>query len=108
MAGYKKMLVLLDLSEDSEQVVAAGSRHRGALECGHGAAARGRVRAGRAHGRVADADRADRGRADLARARERLRELIARSIRCPSATARVEAGNTKAEILRVAEEERPI
>mgnify|MGYP001549465092 FL=1 len=42
----------------------------------------------------------------IKRARTRLDELIAR-LRLPRTAARVEAGNTKAEILRVAREERP-
>ena len=42
----------------------------------------------------------------IERAREQSRQLSSRAWRLPRATARVEAGNTKAEILRVAEEER--
>ena len=103
MAGYKKILALLDLSQDSEQVAIAGR------------------------------DMAAHSNADLVvlhvvdfvpvepmgeslmptaqiedelikRAREKLTDLIAR-LALPRATGRVEIGNTKAGILRVADEE---
>jgi universal stress protein A len=104
MAGYRKILALLDLSQDSEQVAMAGR------------------------------DMAANSNADLVflhvvefvpveplgeslmptaqiedelinRAREKLNGLIARLVP-PRATGRVEVGNTKAGILRVADEER--
>jgi universal stress protein A len=103
MAGYKKILTLLDLSQDSEQVVMAGR------------------------------DMAAQSNADLVvlhvvdfvpveplgeslmptaqieddlikRARHKLNDLITR-LALPRATGRVEVGNTKAGILRVADEE---
>src|ERR1700729_3023944 len=103
MARYKKLLVLLDLSEDSEQVAVAG------------------------RDLAADSDAATvvlhvvefvpvepLGESLMPtaqiedelmnRARGSIGELIAR-LALPRATGRVEAGNTKAEILRVAEEE---
>ncbi len=57
------------------------------------------------HGRNADADGANRGESGAARSRAKLDELIAR-LGLARATGRVETGNTKAEILRVAGEER--
>jgi universal stress protein A len=103
MPGYQKVLVLLDLSDDSEQVAIAGR------------------------------DMAAHSNADMValhvvefipvepmgeslmpsvqvevelvkRARERLTELV-RRLELPRTTCRVEAGNTKSEILRVAAEE---
>jgi hypothetical protein len=61
MPGYKKLLVLLDLSEDSEQVAIAGRDLGRAFECRDGHVACRGIRAGRTHGRVADAERANRG-----------------------------------------------
>src|ERR1700733_14459684 len=103
MARYKKLLVLLDLPEDSEQVAVAG------------------------RDLAADSDAATvilhvvefvpvepLGESLmptlqiedelLKRAREKLGELVTR-LRLPRATWRVESGNTKAQILRVAKEE---
>jgi universal stress protein A len=103
MAGYKKLLVLLDLSRDSEQVAIAG-RDLAAYSnaeivvlhvvefvpvepLGESLMPTGEIEDGL-----------------ISRARSSLSELIAR-LRLPRATGRVEAGNTKAEILRVADEE---
>jgi universal stress protein A len=103
MARYKKLLVLLDLSEDSEQVAVAG------------------------RDLAADSDAATvilhvvefvpvepLGESLmptlqiedelLKRAREKLGELVTR-LGLTRATWRVESGNTKAQILRVAKEE---
>ena len=103
MAGYKKLLVLLDLSRDSEQVAIAG-RDLAAYSnaeivvlhvvefvpvepLGESLMPTVQIEDGL-----------------IKRARETLSEFIAR-LALPRATGRVEAGNTKAEILRVADEE---
>jgi universal stress protein A len=103
MAAYKKLLVLLDLSRDSEQVAIAG----------RDLAAYSKAEIVFLHvvefvpveplgeslmPTVQIEDELSK------RARESLSELIAR-LALPRATWRVEAGITKAEILRVAEEE---
>jgi universal stress protein A len=103
MAGYRKILVLLDLSESSDQVAVAG----------------------REQAEYSDASMVLLHVVDfvpvepmgesliptmqiedalLKRSREKIDGLIAR-LALPRANGRVEAGNTKAEILRVAEEE---
>jgi universal stress protein A len=103
MAGYKKLLVLLDLSRDSEQVAMAG-RDLAAYSnaeivvlhvvefvpvepLGESLMPTVQIEDGL-----------------IKRARATLSEFIAR-LALPRATGRVEAGNTKAEILRVADEE---
>jgi universal stress protein A len=103
MAGYKKLLVLLDLSRDSEQVAIAG-RDLAAYSnaeivvlhvvefvpvepMGESLMPTGQIEEGL-----------------ISRARESVSAFIAR-LALPRATGRVEAGNTKAEILRVADEE---
>ena len=104
MAGYKKLLVLLDLSEGSEQVAIAG-----------------RDMAAHSNASVIVLHVVEYVPVDplgeslmptaqiedelINRSREQLRGLITR-LGLTNATARVEAGNTKSEILRVAEEER--
>jgi universal stress protein A len=102
MAGYKKLLVLLDLSQDSEQVAVAG----------RDMAAYSNAEMVLLHvvefvpveplgeSLMPTAQIEDEL---VKRAREGLSGLIAR-LALPRATARVEAGNTKAEILRVADE----
>lgn len=103
MAGYKKLLVLLDLSEDSEQVAIAGrdmAAHSNASmvvlhvvefvpvePLGESLMPTAQIEDELIH-----------------RSRERLGTLIAR-LGLTNAKGRVEAGNTKSEILRVAEEE---
>src|SRR5262249_41305115 len=103
MAAYRKVLVLLDLSERSEQVVSAArdltAHSNPSLVLLH----------------VVEYVPAEPLGGSLIpttpiqpqldqRGRYRLNDLIAR-IGVTGVTARVEAGNTKAEILRVAEEE---
>jgi universal stress protein A len=104
MAGYRKLLVLLDLSKDSEQVAIAGrdlaAYSSAAMVVLHvvefvpveplGESLMPTVQ-------IEDEL--------IKRSRESLSALIAR-LELPRATGRVEAGNTKSEILRVAEEER--
>jgi universal stress protein A len=103
MTGYKKVLVLLDLSEASAQVAAAG---RSLAACSNAALVVLHVvdfvpvepmgESLMPTGQI-EADLMDR-------ARSKLNELMART-GLANAKVRVEAGNTKAEILRVAEEE---
>ena len=104
MAGYKKVLVLLDLSESSDQVAMAGrdlaAYSDAAMVILH----------------VVDFVPVEPLGESLIptvqiedellkRSREKIDALIAR-LALPRAAGRVETGNTKAEILRVAEEER--
>ena len=104
MAGYKKLLVLLDLSKGSEQVAIAG-RDMAALSNASivvlhvvefvpveplGESLMPTVQ-------IEDEL--------ISRSREQLGEFITR-LGLSRATGRVEAGNTKSEILRVAEEEK--
>jgi universal stress protein A len=102
MAAYKKILVLLDLSEDSEKVAVAG-----------------RDMAAHSNAEVVVLHVVEFVPAEpigesmmptvqiendlIARARTKLAALATR-LALPRATTRVEAGNTKAEILRVAKE----
>jgi universal stress protein A len=103
MPGYQKLLVLLDLSDDSEQVAIAG----------RDLAAYSQARIVALH--VVEFIPAEPMGESLMptvqieeelikRSNERLKELAAR-LGLEGATLRVEAGNTKAEILRVAQEE---
>jgi universal stress protein A len=104
MPGYKKILVLLDLSEDSEQVAVAA---RDMAEYSQGSMLALHVvefvpvePLGESLMPTAQIED------DLVkRSREKLSAFIAR-LALPRATGRVEAGNTKSEILRVAEEEK--
>jgi len=103
MARYKKLLVLLDLSEDSEQVAVAGrdlaAHSNASMVVLHvvefvpveplGESLMPTVQ-------IEDEL--------INRSRARLSEFIAR-LGLTNATGRVEAGNTKSEILRVAEQE---
>jgi universal stress protein A len=103
MAGYKKLLVLLDLSQDSEQVAIAGrdlaAYSNASMVVLHvvefvpveplGESLMPTVQI---EGELID------------RSRARLNEFITR-LGLTRASGRVEAGNTKAEILRVAEQE---
>ncbi len=107
MAAYKKLLVLLDLSDDSDRVFIAGrdlAAHSGAaIPALHGVAY---TPVNEPPGESVDPDAADRAR-DLAKPRAGAslgRALIARH-GAANARGRVEIGNTKAKILRVAEEE---
>ena len=104
MPGYKKILVLLDLSEDSEQVAVAA---RDLAEYSQASMLALHVvefvpvePLGESLMPTAQIED------DLVkRSREKLTAFIAR-LALPRATGRVEAGNTKSEILRVAEEEK--
>ena len=103
MAGYKKLLVLLDLSEDSEQVAIAGrdmAAHSNAsmivLHVVEFVPVEPLGESLMPTAQIEDEL--------INRSRERLGALITR-LGLTNATGRVEAGNTKSEILRVAEEE---
>jgi len=105
MAAYKKVLVLSDLSEGSEQVVIAGrdlAAYSNAelllLHVVEFAPVDPLGESMMMTAQVADEL--------VERSRDSLSELI-RRLRLVRATARVECGNTKAEILRVAAEVRP-
>jgi universal stress protein A len=104
MAGYKKLLVLLDLSEGSEQVAIAGrdmAAHSNAsvivLHVVEYVPVEPLGESLMPTAQIEDEL--------INRSREQVRGLITR-LGLTNATARVEAGNTKSEILRVAEEER--
>ena len=103
MAGYKKLLVLLDLSEDSEQVAIAArnmAAHSNAsmivLHVVEFVPVEPLGESLMPTAQIEDEL--------INRARARLGALITR-LGLTKATGRVEAGNTKSEILRVAEEE---
>ena len=102
MQRYKKILVLLDLSAASEQVAIAGRDL--AESCGaelvilHVVEFMPMEPMGESLMPSVDIDAAL-----IQRSREKLDSLVAR-LKLERATARVESGNTKAEILRVAEE----
>jgi universal stress protein A len=105
MAGYKKLVVLLDLSEGSEQVAIAArdlaAYSNAALLFLHVvdfAPAEPLGESMMPTARIEDEL--------IERARASLNEFIQR-LALTKATLRVEAGNTKAEILRVATEEKP-
>lgn len=103
MPGYKKLLVLLDLSEDSEQVAVAGRNlaaySSAALVVLHVVEFVPVEPLGESLMPTAQIEDEL-----IKRARTKLSELLAR-LALPSSAGRVEAGNTKAEILRVADEE---
>jgi universal stress protein A len=103
MAGYKKLLVLLDLSEDSEQVAIAGrdmAAHSNAsmivLHVVEFVPVEPLGESLMPTAQIEDEL--------INRSRERLGAFITR-LGLTNATGRVEAGNTKSEILRVAEQE---
>ena len=105
MTGYKKLLVLLDLSEGSEQVAIAGrdlaAYSNASLLLLHVVEYTPVEPLGESMMLAVQVED------DLVkRSRESLNELI-RRLGLERATGRVETGNTKAEILRVAAEEQP-
>ena len=104
MPGYKKILVLLDLSDDSEQVAIAArdlAAHSSAsmllLHVVEFVPVEPLGESLMPSAQIEDAL--------IQRSREKLDALIER-LALPRSLGRVESGNTKAEILRVAEEER--
>jgi len=103
MTGYKKLLVLLDLSQDSEQVAIAGRTQAAysnasvvALHVVEFVPVEPMGESLMPTAQIEDEL--------IDRAQEKLSALVTR-LALPRATSRVEAGNTKAEILRVAKEE---
>jgi len=104
MPGYKKLLVLLDLSDDSEQVAVAA---RDLAACSKADIAALHVVEFVPAEPMSESLMPTLQIEDelIERSREKLNELAAR-IGLAGAALRVEAGNTKSEILRVAEEER--
>ena len=104
MLRYKKILVLLDLSDDSEQVAIAArdlvDHSNASMLALHVVEFVPVEPLGESLMPTAQIED------DLIkRSREKLDALIAR-LALPRAVGRVESGNTKAEILRVAEEEK--
>jgi universal stress protein A len=103
VAGYKKLLVLLDLSEDSERVAVAGrdlaAYSNAAMTLMHVVEYIPLEPLGEA---MMPAPEIENELAD--RARRTLTDLVAR-LALPRTNCRVESGNTKAEILRAAKEE---
>jgi universal stress protein A len=104
MAGYKKILVLLDLSQDSEQVAAAArdlaAYSQASMLALHVVEFVPVEPLGESLMPTAQIEDEL-----IKRSREKLDEFIAR-LALPRTTGRVESGNTKSEILRVAEEEK--
>ena len=103
MGGYKKLLVLLDLSEDSEQVAIAARNLAGysnasmvALHVVEFVPVEPLGESLMPTAQIEDEL--------IKRAREKLNDLVAR-LALPRTLGRVEVGNTKAGILRVADEE---
>ena len=104
MPGYQKLLVTLDLSDDSEQVAIAGRNLAAYSNAGIVALHVVEFVPVEPMGEslmptVQIEDEL------IKRSQEKLRDLASR-FGLGTAALRVEAGNTKAEILRVAEEER--
>jgi universal stress protein A len=103
MARYKKLLVLLDLSEDSEQVAIAGrdlaAYSNASMVVLHVVEFVSVEPLGESLMPTVQIEDEL-----INRSRARLDEFIAR-FGLTNATGRVEAGNTKSEILRVAEQE---
>jgi universal stress protein A len=104
MAAYRKILVLLDLSEGSEQVFAAGrdmaAHSNAAIVALHVVEYLPAEPLGESLMPITQIETSL-----TERARALLSDLVSR-LGTASTSARVEIGNTKAEILRVAEEER--
>ena len=104
MAAYRKILVLLDLSEGSERVFAAGrdiaAHSNAAIVALHVVEYLPAEPLGESLMPITDIETSL-----TEHARTLLSDLVSR-LGTASTSARVEIGNTKAEILRVAEEER--
>ena len=104
MPGYKKILVLLDLSDDSEQVAIAArelaAHSNASMLLLHVVEFVPVAPLGESLMPSAQIENAL-----IQRSREKLDALIGR-LALPRSVGRVKSGNTKAEILRVAEEEK--
>ncbi len=104
MTGYQKVLILSDLSDDGDRVITAGRDI--AAHSNASIVALHVVEFAPVEPMGETLLPSMQIEADLAeRSRQRLDELIAR-LALPRTKSRVEIGNTKAEILRVAAEER--
>jgi universal stress protein A len=103
MAGYRKLLMLLDLSDDSEQVAIAG---RDLAAYSNASVVALHVVEFVPVEPMGESLMPAMAIEDelIKRSHEKLNQLAAR-LGLATATLRVEAGNTKAESLRVAEEE---
>jgi universal stress protein A len=103
MAGYKKLLVVLDLSQDSERVVIAGrdlaAYSNAEMVLVHVVEFVPPEPLGESLMPTLEVETEL-----IKRSRESMTELV-RRLALPRTTWRVETGNTKTEILRVAEEE---
>jgi universal stress protein A len=106
MAGYGKVLVLLDLGEGSEQVYAAARDIAAHANAGVVALHVVEYVPAEPMGESLMPTRIDIDTSLEKRARSLLEDLIKQS-GTADARARVEVGNTKAQILTVAEEEKP-
>jgi universal stress protein A len=104
MPGYRKLLILLDLSDDSEQVAVAGRDLAAYTDAGvvllHVVEFVPVEPMGESLMPTMQLEEEL-----IKRSRERLAELALR-LGLPRENCRVETGNTKAEILRVAKEEK--
>jgi universal stress protein A len=104
MPGYQKILVLLDLSDDSEQVLVAGRNMAAHSNASIVALHVVEIVPVEPMGEsLLPTRRVEEEWVE--RSRKNLDELV-RRLGCANANCRVEVGNTKAEILRVAEEEK--
>ena len=105
MAGYQKLLVLLDLSQDSEPVAVAG---RDLAAHSHASLVLLHVVEFVPSEPLGESSMPTIQIEDelIKRSREKLGELVSR-LALTKTTWRIEAGNTKAEVLRAAKEEQP-
>jgi universal stress protein A len=104
MPGYQKLLVLLDLSDDSEKVLIAArdmaAHSNAAIVALHVVEVVPIEPMGESLLPTLELEEQQ-----VKRSRERMDELVQR-LGCERTSCRIEVGNTKAEILRSAEEER--
>jgi universal stress protein A len=106
MLGYRKVLVLLDLAEGSEQVFAAARDIAAHSNAGLVALHVVEYVPAEPMGESLMPTQINLETELAERARPLLEEMVKRN-GTPNASVRVEVGNTKAQILTVADEERP-
>jgi len=106
MLGYRKVLVLLDLAEGSEKVFAAARDIAAHSNAGIVALHVVEYVPAEPMGESLMPAQIDLENGLAERARPLLEDMVKRS-GTPNASVRVEIGNTKAQILTVADEERP-
>jgi universal stress protein A len=106
MPGYRKVLVLLDLAEGSEKVFAAARDIAAHSNAGIVALHVVEYVPAEPMGESLMPAQIDLENGLAERARPLLEDMVKRS-GTPNASVRVEIGNTKAQILTVADEERP-